>query len=1068
MKNKSRLQDPAPVLNRLFQRLEKKYYSLLAWHGISAIFLMLAATAGLSFILDFTFEMHWTLRLAVLAAAAALWLRVLIRGRTRIRSALSREDLLAAVENSSADLDGELANIVEFREELAAESGDAVKRSELEKELFDRALSESQQAVNDLEIGRVLATGSVRRNQLAAVGAIALLVSCGFFFPDEAALWVHRNLALSSTHWPRETHFFLERAEPVWHHPRKARLDLRGWVNGNPRDVFIVVESGGSNRKSRLVPGITREGTWQTVSAVTEGGPGAGEAVSVRAAALSYSVPSVLDSFDFYFLGGDNRSRKTRVEIHDRPKVVSSVLRIRAPEHTGLGEKELVNPTGEIEVIAGSTVAFEAECDGELESAWGRFGEDGQSEAELLGEKGFRYSFEVTASGFLEAGVKGRRWGFDSEETRLALVALPDAQPEIELQVAGEIREVTPEGRVEYNLHASDDFGFSELRLLIGGLQTETLEDGKPTAAELPPWDAVKTDDGVIVDIKGTIELASLELEPGMNISFRAVVRDNDGPGGYKESFSEEINFTVVSAEKLKENLDKVRVKAQERLEELAFREGSLVEELLRLQADLSERPDISAGGEGEPGELAAGENREREEGERAENNPEGELLELARAEPSGEGQPSSQGGRDPSQAQGRPGQSGRPAAGQQGQDTRGEQGEGSSRQGQEGEEPGEREPREGEAPGEESREGEPREGETGEQSAGRQGSRAGRQGQPGQSGQGRQAGEAGENPRQENGESAEEPGERRGGEEDALREEGERAEEPKVEQGESETPEGQRNSAGTGRGQQGQQGQQQQGQQGQRQQGQQGEQQQGQQGQRQQGQEGQQQQGQQGQRQQGQQGEQQQGQQGQRQQGQQGQQQQGQQGQRQQGQQGQQQQGQQGQRQQGQQGEQQQGQQGQRQQQPQNGFERLSNEQEQIAGEARELARSLREMADDLERNQLMGRSESERFEEEIARPLEDLGENRLPRSAEDIESIPRSGNPQEDADRAEAEAEKISRNLKDVSRRLAGSGDFREILQRLESIVELQGKVINETKQAAGPDDSGQDKGAAGKKDK
>ena len=981
MKNKSRLQDPAPALNRLFQRLEKKYYSLLAWHGISAIFLMLAVTAGLSFILDFTFELHWTLRLAVLAAAVALWVRVLIRGRTRIRSALSREDLLAAVENSSADLEGELANIVELREELAAEPGAAAKRSELERELFDRALSESQQAVSDLEIGRVLATGSVRRNQLAAVGAIALLLSCGFLFPDQTARWVHRNLALSSTHWPRETHFFLERVEPVWHHPRKARLDLRGWVNGNPRDVFIVVESGGSSRKSRLVPGITREGTWATASAVTEGGPGVGETASVRAAALSYSIPSVLDSFDFYFLGGDNRSRKTRVEIHDRPKVVSSVLRIRAPEHTGLGEKELSNPAGEVEVIAGSTVVFEAECDGELESAWGRFGEDGQGEAELLGEKGFRYSFEVTASGFLEAGVKGRRWGFDSEETRLALVALPDAQPEIELKVAGEIREVTPEGRVEYSLHASDDFGFSELQLLIGGLQAETLEDGKPTPAELPPWDAVKTDDGMAVDIQGTIELAPLALEPGMNISFRAVVRDNDGPGGYKESFSEEINFAVISAEKLKENLDKVRVKAQERLEELAFREGSLVEELLRLQGDLSERPDISAGGEGEPGELAAGENRERKEGEREENNPEGELVELARAEPSGEGQPSSQGGRNPSQAQGGPGQSGRPSAGQQGQDTQGEPGERSSRQEQAGEEPGEREPREGEPSGEESREGEPREGEPGEQSAGRQGARAGRQGQSGQSGQSRQAGESGENSRQENGESAEEAGERREGEEEVPREEGERAEEPKAEQGESETPEGQRNSAGTGRRSQ---------------------------------------------------------------------------------------QGQQGQRQQGQQGQQQQGQQGQRQQQPQNAFERLSNEQEEIAGEARELARSLREMADDLERNQLMERSESERFEEEIARPLEDLGENRLPRSAEDIESIPRSGNPQEDADRAEAEAEKISRNLKDVSRRLAGSGDFREILQRLESIVELQGKVINETKQAAGPGDSGQDKGAAGKKDK
>jgi hypothetical protein len=124
--------------------------------------------------------------------------------------------------------------------------------------------------------------------------------------------------------------------------------------------------------------------------------------------------------------------------------------------------------------------------------------------------------------------------------------------------------------------------------------------------------------------------------------------------------------------------------------------------------------------------------------------------------------------------------------------------------------------------------------------------------------------------------------------------------------------------------------------------------------------------------------------------------------------------------------------------------------------------------MADDLERNQLMERSESERFEEEVARPLEELGDDRLPRSAEDIEAIPRSGNPQDEATRAEAEARKISRNLRDVSRNLAGSGDFREILQRLESIVELQGKVISETRDAAGPEDSAPQKGSDGKKDK
>ena len=1011
MKYRGSTADPAPALNKLFARLERRYYRLLAWHGISSIFLMLAATAALSFILDSVFELSLGLRLAMLVVAILLWIRVLVRGRRRLRSALSREDLLAAVENGSEGLEGELANIVELRRDLAGGREGGEDRSELEQELFDRALHESQRAVNALEIGGVLDAASVRKNQLAAAGAVLFLVFCGLLFPAHASLWVQRNIKLSQVHWPRETHFFFESPEPVQHHPRKARLDLRGWVTGAPRDVFIVIDAGLSSRRSRLVPGITREGSWPVASAVEEGGPAPGE--KFRAAALSYSIPSVLDEFEFYFLGGDNYSRTTRVEVHDRPKVVSSVLRVLAPGHTGLGETEISNPAGEVEVIAGSKVSFEAECDRELKSAWGRFGEAGQGEAKLIGEKGFRYSFEVDSSGFLEAGVKGSEWGFDSEESRLALVALPDAQPEIELKIAGENREVTPKGRIEYSLRASDDFGFSELQLLIGGLQSADIEEGKPKPVELPPWDAVRTDEGLVIEINGSIDLAPLALEPGMNISFRGVVHDNDEPGGYKESFSEEITFAVVSAEKLKENLDKVRVKAQERLEELAFRENSLVDELLRLQDGLSERPGISAGGEGEPGEGEVSARREGEEDPGEPENSGQEPAELALADPSDGGNPA-RGGRNPPGSQGLPGRTGSQASGRQGQDAEGERGEDPGERTGEGEEPGEREPREGEEPGDagEDGESEPREGEAGEQSGGRQGARGGRQGQSGQPNEGRQgqAGEEGGN-RQEAGEDGEEgePGERPedGREntgEEGGREDAERGGEPREEQGESESSEGRRNSAGTGQRQQ--QGQQQ-GQQGRQQQGQQ----QGQQGQQQQGQ----QQGQQGQQQQG----------------------------------------------------QQQGQQGQ-QQQPQNDFDRLSREQEGIAEESRELARSLREMADDLERNQLMERSESERFEEEVTRPLEGLGEDRLPRSADDIESIPRSGNPREEAARAEADAQRISRNLRDVSRNLAGSGDFREILQRLESIVELQGKVISETREATDTEDAGSIEVPGGKKDK
>ena len=80
MKYRGSTADPAPALNKLFARLERRYYRLLAWHGISSIFLMLAATAALSFILDSVFELSLGLRLAMLVVAILLWIRVLVRG----------------------------------------------------------------------------------------------------------------------------------------------------------------------------------------------------------------------------------------------------------------------------------------------------------------------------------------------------------------------------------------------------------------------------------------------------------------------------------------------------------------------------------------------------------------------------------------------------------------------------------------------------------------------------------------------------------------------------------------------------------------------------------------------------------------------------------------------------------------------------------------------------------------------------------------------------------------------------------------------------------------------------
>ena len=110
-------------------------------------------------------------------------------------------------------------------------------------------------------------------------------------------------------------------------------------------------------------------------------------------------------------------------------------------------------------------------------------------------------------------------------------------------------------------------------------------------------------------------------------------------------------------------------------------------------------------------------------------------------------------------------------------------------------------------------------------------------------------------------------------------------------------------------------------------------------------------------------------------------------------------------------------------------------------------MEQKLRQMVSALRQNQLLDPAEDRRFRDEVAKPLQELSAERLPRSASEISAVPRTDRPEEEAAKAQRNAELMAESMKRVAERLAGSGDFREILQRLELIIELQGKVVGET---------------------
>ena len=128
-----------------------------------------------------------------------------------------------------------------------------------------------------------------------------------------------------------------------------------------------------------------------------------------------------------------------------------------------------------------------------------------------------------------------------------------------------------------------------------------------------------------------------------------------------------------------------------------------------------------------------------------------------------------------------------------------------------------------------------------------------------------------------------------------------------------------------------------------------------------------------------------------------------------------------------------------------------LSGEQEAVAQEAGKLQERFESMTTTLRNNRLLEPQEEERLEDEVAEPLDEILEERLPRVTADIEGLPRSDRLREDVREIQVELKKMSSDLKSIATRLAGAGNMTEIIQKMELILELQRETIENTTKKA-----------------
>lgn len=124
-----------------------------------------------------------------------------------------------------------------------------------------------------------------------------------------------------------------------------------------------------------------------------------------------------------------------------------------------------------------------------------------------------------------------------------------------------------------------------------------------------------------------------------------------------------------------------------------------------------------------------------------------------------------------------------------------------------------------------------------------------------------------------------------------------------------------------------------------------------------------------------------------------------------------------------------------------------LAQVQRETARTASRLAERLRAMKEALERNQLIDAKQAEEMEENIAKPLDQLGNEELSQLAESLEELAEKPEDETLESKLRRQAENIAAQLETLAKGLEGESNLQAIISQLEGIIDLQERSIGET---------------------